>query len=254
MAEDECMALDGLISNLLLPDLGQATVVVIEFDSIICPILSSFLSECERDECLQYRYAHDRVAAQTMRGLARLFGGVLTGIAPDQVRTIRDGSGRPGLMGVERSQYDFNVSRTRSCCAGVLSRGGRCGIDIEDVVAEEVSEELVGMLWASGDGLGKIEPCAEEYFRRWTQLESALKADGRGLGAGIEGIGDIPGLCWDDQKCRIDGKTWAIRPIQAPRGVVASCAVEDHRVSVVQVAQEEVESCIRTRSLCARDE
>ena len=248
------MAFDRQVSELLLPDPGQAIAVVIEFDSIICPILGALLSDDERAQCLQYRHAHDQNAARTMRGLARLCAGVLTRCAPDQVGMSRDGSGRPGLMGVERSDSDFNVSRTRSCCAGILSRGGRCGIDIEDVAAEELGEELVGMLWANGEGLGKRDPNPEDSFRRWTQLESALKADGRGLGAGIEGIWDIPGLCFDDQKCRIDGKTWAIRPIRAPFGVVASCAVEDHRVSVVQVTQEEVESCIRTRSLCARDE
>jgi len=223
-----------------MPKPGQATVLVVELDSLICPFFHALLTQSEHDACARFIHQKDRHGAQVMRGLARLCASVLAQRAPHELELDRTPYGRPEIVGMDRDDCDFNVSRTGSCCAAILTRGARCGIDIEDADPTRVTADLIGQLWAPGVDSERKLVTEDDFYRRWTQTEAALKADGRGLNAGLDLVSFPDRVSSERGECRIGPKTWYLRPIPMPVGVVASCAFDDACAEIVQVAQSQV--------------
>jgi len=109
-------------------------------------------------------------------------------------------NGRPFFTG---SPFDFNISHTANCAALVFSTDCRVGIDIEKIkeldfsdYKEIFSQELWNKIYSSAD-------MNRTFYNYWTLMESAIKADGRGLSLisanKIEIIND---------QLMIDGKEW----------------------------------------------
>ena len=101
------------------------------------------------------------------------------------------------------SPFDFNISHTDNCAAVVFSENCRVGIDIERI--KEVglqdfenifSKEVWNIIHSSGNKIRK-------FYYYWTQLESAIKADGRGLSLVPSGNIEI-----GDDRVLIDGINW----------------------------------------------
>lgn len=255
MAEDEVMPEPMTpIYELLDPEPGSAVVLVVDSDALIRPHLCGLLSKQERAQCHRYHHPSDRVQSAVMRGLLRLGAGVLTGKHPRDVVLQRDRMGRPKIVGVDdRDRMDLNATRSGACCALVLARGARCGVDIERVEPAVVSEELVRFLTQDEKELMRLSRDPAAFFWRWVQTEAVLKGDGRGLAEGAQIArprrSDALGA-WEAERASLwalGEKTWRCMPISTPPGVVGACAFDREGVVLSHAPCDEVDR----RWICA---
>ena len=87
-------------------------------------------------------------------------------------------TGRPFFVD---SPFDFNISHTDNCAIVAFLENGRVGIDIEtikDVDFRDFEYIFTQKVW---DQINASNNKNEMFYYYWTLLESALKADGRGL-------------------------------------------------------------------------
>lgn len=222
------------IYELLRPQAGHAKVLVHDTSSDLGDWLAGFLSESEHEECQQYHQSIDRKTIAAMRGLWKLGAGALSDIHPGQVEFERSMYGRPELAG-KNQQLDLNVSRTGSWCGIVLSCAGACGIDIEMVDPDVITTQMMEMLGIAESNRAGFLKNPKTFFEHWTSIEACLKADGRGLNDGLGAVSYRPAHDGNRLEWSIDSKIWAICPIQAPEGVVVSCAFGDEGVTLIEI-------------------
>lgn len=172
--------------------------------------ISRFINVPDR----RLRYA----AAGLISDLVGEVFGDITGLFID-----RDRFDRPYLSGVENA--DISVSHSCDIVVCALSTRTRIGIDIEQVRPVDISdfdrvfpESL--WEWLCSDGVRlRSKICDDErFFRAWTQLESVIKADGRGLGV------PLSELVFDGQRARLGVETWYLSKIMVADGYICSLA------------------------------
>lgn len=109
-------------------------------------------------------------------------------------------TGRPFFEGVS---FDFNISHTDGCVALVFSEECRVGIDIERIKAIDFSDFKELFYQEQWNKIYSSKDKNKTFYYYWTLMESAVKADGRGLSLissnKIEIIND---------QVIIDGKAW----------------------------------------------
>jgi 4'-phosphopantetheinyl transferase len=120
------------------------------------------------------------------------------------------------------SRFDFNISHTDNCAAVAYSQNCRIGIDIEKINDvnfsdfENIFSEKEWNLIYSSDNKN------ETFYNYWTLLESALKADGRGLSL----ISSNKIAICNDQVF-IDGTVWFSKRILFDSSI--SCCISSNR-------------------------
>ena len=245
------------ISQILRPDPGAAKVLVLHSQSTLSPLLAQFLTPAEQLSTQRYLNQSDQLLAQVCRGLWRLGAGVLTSVHPAKVVHELDANDRP-VIGQSRQdrghQIDLNVSRSGSNCALIVSRAGRCGIDIEEITDDDIPLDVLKQVGFDDDYDQKNPIQRGLFYRRWTQIEASLTADGRGIGDGIEAAKPLPESVGGMVRLQVGPKSWCVHPIQTPDGVVGSCALRSEWMRVHQISRHQVESVLRSRTLCAHQE
>ena len=101
------------------------------------------------------------------------------------------------------SPFDFNISHTGDIASVVFSENCRVGIDIERIRGVDLSDFRTMF---SPEQWHKIDSSDHKYrtfYYYWTLLESAVKADGRGLSL----VTSNKAVILEDQ-ILIDGKKW----------------------------------------------
>ena len=222
-------------------------MLVVHDESGLARSLREFVPDDERAAIKKLAHRDDCRAALTSRGLLRLGLSVFGGEHARELQINRDRLGRPMIGG----DADLNVSRRRGCCAMVLSRGGRCGIDLERI---ETGEDLNRFLQALAE-MGIIESETVDpmdAYGRWCSLEAVLKGDGRGLSEGPQIARPMRGIRSDRSSIWVCGSdSWTLRAIQTPAGFVGMVALSGAIAVCSQLlvgADDRVES---TRILCA---
>ncbi len=175
------MKLPPQIVDMLAPGPNEARVLVLEHEHPIALQLQGWIDKHERARCRRFQDERDRLGAAVTWGLLRFGIGVLTGCDPLEARIRRDSYGRPQIEGVSRDRMDLNVSRRRGCSVLVLARGVRCGVDIERIEPDLLSDELLQTLLSRSeiDRAGGGAPGRRARFERW---DSGGDADQRGSG------------------------------------------------------------------------
>ena len=112
-------------------------------------------------------------------------------------------AGRPYFMD---SPFDFNISHTDHCAAVVFLENGRVGIDIEVIKAVDLSDYEETFSEKEWQEINSSEHKINKFYDYWTLLESALKADGRGLS-----LLSSPEIKIKKNQVVIDGKEWFSR-------------------------------------------
>ncbi len=244
------MKLPPQIVDMLAPGPNEARVLVLEHEHPIALQLQGWIDKHERARCRRFQDERDRLGAAVTWGLLRFGIGVLTGCDPLEARIRRDSYGRPQIEGVSRDRMDLNVSRRRGCSVLVLARGVRCGVDIERIEPDLLSDELLQTLLSRSE----IDRAVGEpslFFERWSAMEAVLKGDGRGLSDGTAAAT----LISEDQdlvgQWRCGERIWRTRPILTPSGFVGQVAVTAGCVQCVQIPVGQIERLAPTRSVCA---
>lgn len=129
------------------------------------------------------------------------------------------------------SPFDFNLSHSGDIAAVVFSENCRVGIDIEKVADVDFSDfktVFSPMIWNKIDSSDRK---SLTFFNYWTLLESALKADGRGLSITSSDISVIL-----EEQIMIDGKKW-FSCHQNIDPSVACCVTFDKKDEEIELSQ-----------------
>jgi len=123
---------------------------------------------------------------------SRLFGHLLLreclelcGYRPDSTDKITyNRFGRPYLS----HKIDFNISHSGSYVICAITDQGRVGIDIEKIEPLNLERFMQYMNQEEWSDIENSDHPVETFFEYWTQKESVLKANGRGLSIPIKDI------------------------------------------------------------------
>lgn len=121
-----------------------------------------------------------RTRAELRRMLARE-----TGLPPHRVPIICDAHGKPRCTHPGAADLDFSVSRADECAIIALGEAAGVGVDVEEVLEEEPSDENLAIVFNEEElqEWAALSPTARRvaFTQAWTIKEAALKALGTGL-------------------------------------------------------------------------
>ncbi len=165
------------------------------------------LSAEERDRAARFRFEKDRIHYVRSHGALR---SILAAATNAPLQFAFGERGKPYLSGAP--EIRFNLSHSHGMALVGVALGVDIGVDIERARAipncEAIAQRFFPPSEAAGFAAAPEGGREREFFRRWTRIEAALKAQGIGLlGAGAE----LPA-------------EWVIREIDAGADYVAAVA------------------------------
>lgn len=121
-----------------------------------------------------------RTRAELRRMLARE-----TGLPPQKVPILRDEHGKPRCPHPDAVDLDFSISHTDECAIIALGEAAGIGVDVEEVLNEEPSDENLAIVFSEEEfqQWAALAPLTRRtaFTQAWTIKEAALKALGMGL-------------------------------------------------------------------------
>jgi len=156
----------------------------------VCPSDAAVLTPEERahyQSTWRNPKAH-ALAVRTRAELRRMLGRE-TGVPPHKVPLIRDVHGKPRCPLPEAADLDFSISHTDECAIIALGEAAGIGVDVEEVLNEEPSDENLAIIFNEEEfqEWAALPPLARRlaFTQAWTIKEAALKAVGAGLDGDI---------------------------------------------------------------------
>lgn len=156
-------------------------------DENVLADMGALLSEAERSRQGRFHFADDRKRYLVTRALVR---GVLSHYAPVDPRAwtfFENDYGRPFIRHPHPDAQGlcFNVSHTRGLVALAVGRQRELGVDVENLVARNISPDIAASFFAPREAADVAgTPAAhiqDRLFEYWTLKESYIKARGMGL-------------------------------------------------------------------------
>jgi 4'-phosphopantetheinyl transferase len=157
--------------------------------------VSHLLTPAEQERASRFRFDEDRRRFQIGRAATRRILGVYLGLPPENVGIDVNQFGKPQLdaatVPLERRVH-FNVSHSGSWILAAFARSFPVGIDVEEVRAERVTEDLIGHIMGERERRmlqtlpGEQRDAA--FFNCWTSKEAWLKGLGLGLSERLRAI------------------------------------------------------------------
>ncbi len=154
----------------------------------------AMMSPEERERCDRFRHEPSRQCYLITRKLVRTALTELGGKSPEYWRFEQEGQGRPYLENpTEKLRgIDFNIAHSSKMVVLATRRGGRVGVDIEPVdrqvdhglVARQFFNESEKKALTALDDKGR----SRRFLELWVLKEAWMKADGRGIGAGLKQV------------------------------------------------------------------
>lgn len=129
------------------------------------------------------------------------------------------------------SSFDFNISHTNTCAAVAFSKDCRVGIDVEKIEEIDVSDFTEYFTREQWEDIHTAKDMHKRFFHYWTLLESAVKADGRGLP-----LISTKKLQLNDGVLRIDNVEWFYRHCDFDRSI--SCCITSDKNTIMPEIQK----------------
>lgn len=154
------------------------------------------MSDQERARYERIRHEPTRQCYLVTRRLVRRTLGALGGVEPGSLRFSYNEKERPYLtpedVPSQLQGLDFNIAHSRELVVLATAWGGQVGVDLEpsdrkldhDLVAERFFSDVEIADLAELKG----EERARRFLKLWVLKEAWLKADGRGLSAGLHRV------------------------------------------------------------------
>ena len=155
------------------------------------------LSPSERARAAAFAFEADRARFIAGRAILRGTLGTILGAAPAALRLSQGPYGKPCLMDCGASHpLRFNLSHSGDLLAVAFSWEREVGIDIQhrrEIVDTELDALIGFALGDEGSGLGALCHARrlDEFYRRWTRREAALKAQGLGFAHPLPALGPL---------------------------------------------------------------
>jgi 4'-phosphopantetheinyl transferase len=156
--------------------------------------LLSMLTETDRREISMLRDHRDRWSVAAARGMVRIMLSHCLGCTAQEVAIVREERGKPVLdparHGAIAHSLHFSISHSREL-VGVAVARSRIGIDVEAIRPLPELMQIASTVLAPEmlDVLGECENELERaslFYRFWTLGEAFTKANGTGLGQGLQ--------------------------------------------------------------------
>lgn len=152
----------------------------------VCPVDLAMITPEERAHYqAMHRDGHALALAVRSRAELRWMLSREIGLPPHKVPIVSDKHGKPRCTHPEAAELDFSVSRAGSCAVISLGEASGMGVDVEEVIDEEPSDENLAIVFNQEEfedwarlpaGLRR-----RAFTQAWTIKEAALKANGMGL-------------------------------------------------------------------------
>jgi 4'-phosphopantetheinyl transferase len=149
--------------------------------------LRMLLSDAEREQEKRFHFADDRQRYLVTRAMVRTVLSRYTTVAPADWVFSTSAYGRPEIANRddEAQALCFNISHTRGLIALGISRHRALGVDVENVVARQLSMGIADRFFSPSEAaeLASVAPerRQDRFFEYWTFKESYIKAKGKGL-------------------------------------------------------------------------
>lgn len=136
---------------------------------------------------------------------------------------------RPYLKG----EVDFNISHSHNMVVAVGTTEGRIGIDIEAIT--EVNIEEFGQVFSPIElrNISQSSNPMHAFFSLWTQKESLIKADGRGMYVPLTEVRAMGNKGW------VQRNPWFLYPLLLKEGYITHLAA-DHKIMKENMRIEKV--------------
>jgi len=207
--------------------------------------VSHLLTPAEQERASRFHFEEDRCRFRIGRAATRRILGAYLGLPPENVGIDVNQFGKPQLdastVPAERRVH-FNLSHSGSWILAAFARSFPVGIDVEEVRAERVTEDLIGHIMGESErrvlqALPREQRVAA-FFNCWTSKEALLKGLGLGLSERLRAIEvsidprqparliDAPGEhCpgdWQLRRLEIDGPYAATLAFRAPSAQIVN--------------------------------
>jgi 4'-phosphopantetheinyl transferase len=151
--------------------------------------LREVLSADEQDRADRYRRAVDRQRAIVGRGVARILAGRYLGVRPDELNVEAGKAGKPYVAGLT-TPFGFSVSHSGAWVLVAAARTPDVGVDVERHRADLDAMDLAAHVFSRWEQavLQRQPPELRErlFFDIWARKEAVIKADGAGVGFGLD--------------------------------------------------------------------
>jgi 4'-phosphopantetheinyl transferase len=157
--------------------------------------LAHLLTPAEQARASRFRIEEDRCRFQVARAATRCILGAYLGLPPENVGIDVNQFGKPQLDAsiVPHERWvHFNLSHSGRWILAAFARSFPVGIDVEQVRAERVTEDLIGHIFSDSErrALQALpgEQRSAAFFNGWTSKEALLKGLGMGLSVSLRAI------------------------------------------------------------------
>lgn len=175
------------------------------------------------------------------RGALRRILADLLGIDPRTVPVIEGAHGKPRLEAAGRTPVGFNVSHSGDRFVVAVAMGMEPGVDVERIRPRRSVEGLSRRFFSPAERaeVASAPDPLDAFYRVWTRKEAVIKADGRGVGIGLDRFdvnAEEPPFLRD---ARWNGagpdeaSRWSLRSLEAGPGYAAALAVRRPRFELV---------------------
>lgn len=171
-------------------DAGDLDVWLTYYDEIVdanlLARLQELLSGAEREQGRRFYFADDRQRWLITRAMVRIVLSRYETIAAADWRFRQNEYGRPEIANLgDACDLTFNISHSRGVIALCIARRRAIGIDVENVLAREVSLDMADHFFAPTESAALARVAADRrqdrFFEYWTCKEAYIKARGMGL-------------------------------------------------------------------------
>jgi 4'-phosphopantetheinyl transferase len=154
------------------------------------------LNADERSQHVRFLLEDDRKRYLVTRGMARTVLSKYVDVSPEDWSFLKDGFGRPHIAdrhGVDACSLSFNISHTRGLIAMAVTSRRAVGVDVEQIVARQVSMGVANSNFAPEEiadlACVPTDQQQDRFFEYWTFKESYAKARGLGMSMPLEKFG-----------------------------------------------------------------
>ncbi len=207
--------------------------------------MRALLTDDERRRADRFAFPHDRRRFAIGRGLLRTILGRYLDRAPESLRFVANGHGKPGFdpnlnVGIP---IRFNLAHSGPWVVYALTLGREIGVDIERIRPDFGGDAIAGRFFAPGE-VAELRALPEDsralaFFHGWTRKEAYIKAKGKGLALPLDqfevslGPGR-PAALLATLPDPEEAARWSLVEIPAEPGYVAAVCVEGHGWSLRQ--------------------
>ena len=161
------------------------------------PILSSLLTEAERERSERFHFERDRLVYIAAHASCRGLLSYCLGGAPLDWRFTVEEHGKPELVAPEAGpRFRVNISHTRGLAAVALTQEHDIGVDVEWLERTVEAEKLAERMFAEPERRQVAEASEGErldtFLKFWTLKEAYVKAIGKGLSQPLDAFAFDP--------------------------------------------------------------